>query len=54
MVIKQAFQYKTQGIYLKMWPKERDSFISKLNEYVEFRFTSITNTYTFIKQMRSL
>ena len=29
VVIKQAFQYKTKGIYLKMWPKERDSFVSK-------------------------
>ena len=28
-----------------------DTFVSKLNEYAEFCFTSITNTYKFNKQM---
>ena len=31
MVIKQAFQYKTKGIYLKMRPKERNSSPSEMN-----------------------
>ena len=54
MVIKQAFQYKTKGIYLKMQPKEKDLFVYKWNEYVEFHLTSVANTCMFNKRMLNL
>ena len=50
MVIKQAFQYKTKGIYLKMRPKERNLFVSMWNKYAEFRFTIVATTFTFNKR----